>query len=321
MWNRRPYLVSIEQFGSWLWVLLAYFGLPCIVTQAASLLTLTIILFRTIYVYQYLVAEPKQPFKFICSLFWRRNSLKVWNALVFVLIFEAWRVVIILAVTFTYRPNFMERSCVEASTHRYLTNLLSIPMDLVILFVFIFAVSMFMSRVNDKIGMKYEFGFSSSISLILLLIFNIAQEFFDYPYIWGAFAQVVNLHFWAVWVPMYFVYKHNKKMKKIYLSGEQYDMQSLLLTSRQFFCEENVLFIQYYRNYMSLSSFELYDEIIRLFIAVDAKYELNIGEFERTEAALSPKGLDQIYLDVIELIYSNVLPYIADKNESDTSWD
>ena len=278
--NRKPFLMSVEQISCWLFVVLLYFDMPCIIAQSVSMIALSTALLRVLYLYQYLVPDLQHPIKFICRIFWHNHSFQSYNALIHMLLLEGTRIGYILIVSLLKNPKLIGQPCVAAYKDKCLARILSIPLYIVMTIIAIFAAALFVCNVNDKIGMKWEFGFTGLSSILIIVISNVLVSFNLINLIWGLVAQAFFYHFWSTWLPLLFVYKHNKKRNMlISISGRQYDMDLLLHTSRRFFCQEIILFIDKYREYLNNSTEFLYRAILEAFIKVDAPFELNMGEF------------------------------------------
>ena len=318
IWNRRPYLVCFEQVCGWFWLLFVYLNFPCLIAQSIGTLILCSKSLRVLYALQYLVDDPAEPLKFISHLFWRRNSFIMRNAVIYIIISALFKVGYVILIFTVYDQDFVNQSCLEIEKDwPTLTNLLNIPLGIVIIAAMIITIYLYLINAKDKIGLKHEFGWTTSFSVFLLVLFIILKVYFVFPFIWSTIAQVLNLYVWSIWVPIYYVYKHNKKTRHLLISGYDCDMGALLNMSRQLFCEENVLFIKQYRDFRQASSDCHYKQILRDFVEPDAKFELNITENERLNAFNSPNGLEAIYDDVIELVRTNILPYLHECRDSE----
>ena len=308
IWNRRPFLVLVEQFTFFGGFILTYTTIPCIVTESIVSITFPIVLIRTSYSYQYL-SDDGFWFNYF---FWKRQKLKFRQAVLFIVIFTLLRALMPFTYMTIYESKRIFNDCFNLRSDIIVTLLFSIPTYIIFLILLFIVIQLMYKRIQDKIGLKFELCTGVFASLIIEVLFIVFSTAFKIDPIWNDFIQVANLNFWSIPIPLLFAFRHNLKLKKIRLLGHHYNFNALLVKSRQFYCEENVLFLQAYFTYQEEPSDLLYHDIISLYVEEKSTHELNITEDHRNKALESPAGLDDIYNEIVLLIETNVAPFLSE---------
>ena len=264
---------------------------------------------RIFYMIQYMLDKPSYILAF-CKLFWKRNQLKKRNTFILTMAFLIKRNALTIIYLNYYYPDDIFRTCIEVLKSPSKAQVLQIPNYMNIFLVICAVLYVYIQKLQDKIGMKIELGITATLLLATVITMNLGVFLFHINSIWCIFAEILIVQLCNTVIPLYFVYKHNKNSSFIQLKDQSYSLNQLKTTSRQLFCEENVLFVENYKNYQANPTDALYNEILDNFINNDALYELNIDEFDRIAALTSPDGLVIVNRHVLDLIENNILPFM-----------
>eukprot|EP00834_Sanchytrium_tribonematis_P000366 NODE_7_length_67686_cov_1.621421.p12 type:complete len:382 gc:universal NODE_7_length_67686_cov_1.621421:19994-18849(-) len=313
--NRKPYLVITEQISTLIWVIMLVLTIPCLFSQIFTTVTVYFVYLRVMYTYQTIVPQT-QNFSLlhtICNIFWSRNRLNFRCAIFFMILLAILRIAQPLIYSISTGNNILLSSCPEVIelTDSVYTISGSIQTFIVIFLVCIFVTNMLCAR-NDKIGMKYEMtGFALTSVLIVFsnIVFNTVVHI--NPII-NVALHVFNLNFWGVIFPLIITFRLQMSSRRsLPIFGHLYNYSLLKDVSRQFFCEENILFLSAYDEYTKFPSAELYRDILDKYICKNAEFRVNIDENHRTKAIESPNGLYDVYLEVTLLVKDNLIPYLS----------
>eukprot|EP00834_Sanchytrium_tribonematis_P000369 NODE_7_length_67686_cov_1.621421.p15 type:complete len:349 gc:universal NODE_7_length_67686_cov_1.621421:18730-17684(-) len=314
IWNRRPFLVLLEQSTAMVWLIMTTFDFACTITMIAGTLTVSIALIRVTYIYQYLVTESPH-LSSVCKIFWIRNVLLLRNAIALPIILYILRLVEPTVYYFSSRDDAFIASCKSLFNTKPFALVFFIPLFFTQIIIILFSFMLVKKKVKDRIGLKIEF-IGLSISTCLFTMFTITLNYgIQFQPLWSLVIHMINLHFWAAWIPLLFLLLHNIRAKKyIPIHGQFFDFNTLKSLSRQFFCEENVKFLDKYEFYCESPSTSLYQDILNDFIRDDSPMQLNINEADKLAALDSPEGLVLVHEHISQLVQDNLIPYLNLEN-------
>eukprot|EP00835_Amoeboradix_gromovi_P006361 NODE_735_length_4708_cov_0.180122.p1 type:complete len:345 gc:universal NODE_735_length_4708_cov_0.180122:2238-3272(+) len=308
IYNRRPYFLLVELFAMVTWIIMAYLNVACLTVNFLGLVVLNIELLRITFMYQYLINQRGLMLRF-CQLFWNRSRLRPLNACIWAIILSITRLAPPIIYYLLEDTGYFSYSCKDTYLNPLVGYVVIIPTYFTVMLHVIFVVLLYHKKAVDKIGLKFEFTCSAITFVLLTILTNSFREFRRYSLFWDIFAIALGSLVCYIWIPLFFVVKHDQRIKKINLAGCSYELDHLLDTSKELFCEETILFIKKYAEYKDFPTDELYQEIINTYIESAAPLELNISERMRNLAVSAPEGLEEVYRATLELVETNVLPY------------
>ena len=322
--NRRPYLVIMQEWTSLIWVILTWLKMACLLSQAIGMLTICLVFIRITFYYQYMAQTHYNKVALLpCKLFWNMSRIKVKNTVAFIIIAVLLRTLIPLWILLVIDPRSVGLSCLDMlagsslisstgtmSISTAISLSITIPIYLLFFIMFIYIIEFYRLKLYDRIGMKIEIIMGVFMAITILAITIPLRAIYNYSSMWNILFQVLNLNFMCTWIPLIYILIHNHKTKKVCLLGQEYNLDTLRIKGKEFFCEETIIFLENYLTYCEDPSDAKYKILFNEFIKRNAKYELNIDEYHRNAALRSTEGLSLVYEHVLELIQNNILPYV-----------
>eukprot|EP00835_Amoeboradix_gromovi_P002346 NODE_131_length_18300_cov_0.442668.p9 type:complete len:189 gc:universal NODE_131_length_18300_cov_0.442668:132-698(+) len=174
-----------------------------------------------------------------------------------------------------------------------------------------FAACMYLNG-REILGLRLEFALllSSCIStsifyLVSKSVLGIVDESQNMT------AQLIIATFYSSYFPL--IYIALIKKDRLQIGNNFYYLDSLYLKAKQMYSEENILFLKQYQSYLSNKSAERANQLIIQFILRNSKNQLNIDEYLRTSVCEDSGKLILVHEQIIELVRSNILPFVTDK--------
>ena len=312
IWNRRPYLIITEEICCLAYLILLNLEFPCGIINSIASVGLSMLILRVSFIHHYLIEDSGSILVHISALFWRNNKLRkhtVLGLLIGILIIRnAVPIIYFSALNEPLQQQF-QTPCNRVIVTPVIGFLLCFPVYIVMLIITVFVCDLCHKKAVDKIGMRIELIFITFSGNIFIVISTIIVHVFHFNILWITYINVASLYLWSNAIPFFYVFRHNRKCRKLNIFNHPYNTLQLKSLCRQFFCIENILFILMYQDYLEAPNDALFSKIHSTFLCPDAEYELNIDEHLRL-AGHSPEGLDDIYLECMQLINNNVLPYM-----------
>eukprot|EP00834_Sanchytrium_tribonematis_P002352 NODE_71_length_24927_cov_1.205937.p10 type:complete len:335 gc:universal NODE_71_length_24927_cov_1.205937:16025-15021(-) len=301
--RRLPHLLFVDQ---WLWftiTVLQICGVPCMLTQALTIILLYISLLRTAYIYNYL-SEKKCWVKSFNYLFWgEHHKLRKLQSL------------LICSVDLVLSLGAMAAYNVIQHVSQYTCEIYPPYIRLPFIFIFIlagliFIGLMFRQKVKDRIGMRNEVIGRVFSAMLVGIVSQILQKRFPFPTIYIDLTIGIIAIFWGVWYPLIYLAYFKRRNRTLLLPDEQHDFSDLMKVGKQFFCSENILFLQKYYEYQFEPDELILNEIINSFIKRKSKFQLNLCEKTRISILDDPTTLHLAYDEVIQMVRENLLIHV-----------
>ncbi len=329
--NRQPKVVLIEQLSVFVWCVLCIFTfdpefaaiLTCEYSESLisglSLISISLMLARMSFVYKYLIHNDVKRSKynvlsFISRIYWTKsNNLRkkrVFAGSVTLALLSVANVVFYHSVENIWNVGYP--ACNDFDGETYFAEFTNIFMGIVLL---AFTFELIRYKIKDQIGMTVEvIAYTLSISIVIV----------GYLALFGRFDHIMILLegyvslFYGLYFPVFIHWRHAsvsnlEKSVKISLT----DLRVTKLC-KEFYCEENSLFIEKYNEYCKKKV--SYKYIIDMFIEEGSLNELNITSDTRESALLAKteqemkEALMVVYEEIVLIIRQNILPYLANSS-------
>ena len=304
--RRLPYLLMTDQLLCYTVGLMTIFNGPCIPSHAVSCLTLLITFIRTTYIYEFLSLDQQLGcLRIINRLFWNKDHLfRKKSACIIGII----TIIISLLTTVIYA---VLNDIYDESCNSFPSILAALQIILFLLLEFMYVVIILFKGLHERIGLRSEL-FGRFFTFVSLLIgFGVVRIFRPVIHI-DSILQVSSYIFWGTWYPLIYICVINIKLRKIRLSGLDYNFTSLEEVGKQFFCLENVKFLRRFNEFKENDRDErLLFELLTDFVYLGSKYQLNLSQELRNNVIADPTEIDLVYHEVFEMVRDNLLPYAS----------
>ena len=272
-------------------------------------ISLSLTLARMTFVYNYLMKDSvlKYGLMPICKFLWTENR-KLKGSNLFYLIFGLAVISAINIIVFDLITQQTYPELLKCSTIPYIFMVLY-TFSLFILFI-VFSIQFIRLRIFDQIWMSYEFILFTFTSFIALLSYTIAMGRVDIIAV--KILCWIGI-FYLLYFPLVAHLRHTLKMRSRMSKTSLVDERVMELC-RQFYCEENGLFLESFKKYeLGLLTA---DYLIITFINVNSQFELNIDHALRS-STLTTIGKERdvhlklIFDEIKLLVQTNVIPYLS----------
>ena len=322
--NRRPNLVILESLSITITIVIdiLYFKEEIIrqipryivtpIIGITSIITCLLVATRISFVFMYLSQKPTNhkilSMWTISNYFWNdHKQLKVKNLII--LICGCCFLSIVNNVAYFGSPSIWsnindvtvkdENALRFSQVVSYVTNFI----------LFLFAVQIIVNKIYDKIEMALElvlYVITLTVSTVTLL------AYFQSLNEWVIVAVSFITLFYSLYFPVLVHIIHERK-KLLKTSKNSLVDSKILQLCKDFFCEENAIFLQQYELYrQNIVSFT---EIKRIFIEQGSIYELNLNFDVRnavliaTDEVSQQNALRDVFEEVKLIIRDNILPF------------
>ncbi len=320
--NRQPELVIIEQLSAVLNALFCVIVfLPSVdvvvncevmqmVFSVSTMISLILMLARMSFVYSCLMSCKEDVYHFglnkVSQVFWKEHQLKKLNLFMIILVFVV--------------ASFMNIWIFDGITGIYSRPLsFHCPGESIMVLIYFnyfaifllcaFSIQFIRHRILDQIWMSIEVVSFTATLILVLCLYIIVNGRYD---IYGVYLQSIITIFFGFYFPLMAHYKHVLKIKRSVSKASLLNDQVMELC-RNFYCEENGIFLDNYEKYKQgmITS----DYLITMFIEDSAPFELNIN-YTIKEAILKNNEeerkihLEKAYQEIKLLIQTNILPYV-----------
>eukprot|EP00834_Sanchytrium_tribonematis_P002351 NODE_71_length_24927_cov_1.205937.p9 type:complete len:345 gc:universal NODE_71_length_24927_cov_1.205937:14832-13798(-) len=304
--KRRPKLLLLGLFSSYISLILSWTHSPCISIQFVSTIALVVYIIRTTFIFNYLV-EEKSSIKYLTRFLWdEKNKIRKSRCILFaaVALILSEGIPLIYNFIALEEPDFDFR-CEE---HPFVISY-GVTIALMILEV-TFVIGIIHYNVKDRIGMRNELLGKFVCTIIIAIVLVLSRIHFEVNYSLDNTFQGINFIFWGAYYPILYFLNYKLQTRNIQVMGTFYNIDYLEETARQFFCEENVKFLRVYEDFERCGEKKLLDIIYMDFINVGSIYQLNICESLRLEVLENPSKLYLVAEQIVTLVNDNILPYV-----------
>ena len=302
--RRLPLFSILDQFLCYTAILIEYFQGPCVIFHGVVVVCFLITFIRTTYVYEFLSLQ-KCVLRYINYVFWNNHILRIIPSLLIVSLFLALSTLTVML--YSNVTNF------SSTCNLYPWFIIYTELYFLMAFEFVYVLFILSHKIKDNIGMSIEITGRSISSLFILLILQVLGLHYNLEFIYFAMIQGCSFIFWSTWFPLlYILHIRIHRPHTMRLSGCDYNLHSLEVVGRLYFCNENILFLKKYDEFLENDRDSLFlDDIISRFVEISAKHQLNLSQELRNRVILFPGDIDLVYVEVSELVKHNLLPFMG----------
>ena len=265
---------------------------------------------RMTFTFKYLIKKnPDTRFGIIrfCDLFWdKNNKLKRRNLIALLVVLNLLSFVNIFG--YDLAINKLYHSIWDCTIWRLTFLILCYLISLILYMTFAFQFVRY--KIKDQIWMSLEFIAFTFTSVLSGVVFAIINRGFDYN---NVKVQAWVSIFFNLYFPLIAHYRHTLKLKRSN-SKQSIENERIMELCRQFYCEENGIFLESFEKYnLKLVTG---DYLITMFIEDGAPFELNISfdlKHKVMDSAVDFQRdlyLKEVHAEIKLLVQQNILPYI-----------
>ena len=324
--NRRPNMVIAEAIFCVLNLIISYVSLDaetgsrisCEFYQSAISVTVVIsyslMISRMTFVYSYLMKKESVSsygLILLCNLIWNEHSkLRVKSQLILIstLILISWCNIFgyNLATQQSF-PNLKE--CSGSMGSMMFLSLLNI---VTFLFFIGFSIQFLRHKLIDKLWMSVEFVLFTFTVVIVNVSYHASINYSSY---YDAMRLSWITIFFILYFPLIVIWRHNSILKRRNSKASLVNSRVMKLC-RQFYCEENGVFLENYEKFKQ--GLVTSDYLVTMFIDDGAPFELNINYSLKANVMNSAnvqreEYLNEVYGEIKLLVQLNILPYLENE--------
>ena len=283
--------------------------------SVSVIISYSLMISRMTFVYNYLMkkeALSNYGLILLCNLIWDdRNKLKIKSQLILIasLVLMSWSNIFgfDLVTQQTY-PDLNKCSGLTGSM-----LFLSMFNILTFLLFLAFSIQFVRYRIIDQLWMSVEFVMFTFTVVIVYTGYHITVNYTNYYDV--MILSWISL-FYILYFPLFVLWRHNSIRKRT-ISKASLINNRVMELCRQFYCEENGIFLESYEKFRQ--NLVTSDYLVTMFIEDGAPFELNITYALKTNVinnmdSQRDQYLGEVYAEIKLLVQQNILPYL--ENES-----